>query len=52
MRSIGICDGMIPFPPEILLGYAYALLRSSTSLCSAQDDTGGLSFVLFRELSL
>jgi len=31
MRSIGIYEGKSNYPPEILLGFCLALLRSSTS---------------------
>ena len=51
MRSIGICEGEgIYVSPEILLGCRLAPLRGSTSLRSAQDDTGGFYriFILIK----
>ena len=41
MHGIGISMGRVIFAPQILLGSSLALLRSSTPLRSAQDDTGG-----------
>ena len=47
-KASGSTRGKAICPPEILLGFRLALLRSSTSLRSAQDDTGGISYKISR----